>query len=29
MTVIVESKKMKVTNAIRQFAEKQALKISK
>ncbi len=29
MTVIVESKKMKVTSAIRLFAEKQALKISK
>ncbi|MBU0974307.1 ribosome-associated translation inhibitor RaiA [Patescibacteria group bacterium] len=29
MTVIVESKKMKVTSAIRQFAEKQALRISK
>jgi ribosomal subunit interface protein len=29
MTVIIESKKMKVTKAIRLFTEKQALKISK
>ncbi len=29
MTVIVESKKMKVTQAIRKFAEMQALKVSK
>ena len=29
MTVIVESKKMKVTQAIRQFAEKQSLKVSR
>jgi len=29
MTVIIESKKMKITQAIRSFTEKQALKISK
>jgi len=29
MTVIVESKKMKVTKAIREFAQNQALRISK